>query len=264
MVRVYYFDIRRFPVDDLMEGSSSLLNRSENAKRIMHYLTRADRSRTLAGELILRGLTVSSVIRCDANRRAIKPCVGSDIMFNVSHDEDFVIVGTSTSLSVGIDIMKVQLSAGNSSVDTMFHTLRNIFTEKEWNYVRGVGLDDNTQLARFFHIWTAKEAYVKCIGTGLYTEPQEVEIFVESSNSEEIRMTICQVGFEAACKFRLSVLPALIPGYVVAVCVGAVDLCDASWTQFCARFPTTAIGRMDISEATELTLEDLVGELRVS
>jgi len=92
--------------------------------------------------------------------------------FNVGHDNDMVVMGASLYL-VGVDIMKYQVPRAGRSVADFFSSLRGTFQESEWEYIRG-DPDEQKQLKRFMWLWTMKEAYVKCFGTGLYVAPERL------------------------------------------------------------------------------------------
>jgi phosphopantetheine--protein transferase-like protein len=179
------------------------------------------------------------VIRNDPGitNRAIKPLIPDGFFFNISHDNDFVLLGTCNNQSVGIDIMKVKQSNPNIPIPDMLSNLKGIFTDVEWTYITSVR-NPRDQLTRFFELWTAKEAYVKCLGTGLYTEPQELSL--EGMEKEVLsgwkNLSISQVGFmHRSDEFRILVTTTVVPDHVIAVCVGAVELCDDSWTRFIQR-----------------------------
>jgi phosphopantetheine--protein transferase-like protein len=156
----------------------------------------------------------------------VKPSTKGSL-FNLSHDDDLVVLGTSGILSVGVDVMKIKVSVGSASVDQMLSNLRSIFSDREWGYIQTGGED--VKLERFHRLWTAKEAYVKCLGTGLYVEPQELELF----GFEGDKLFVRQKGNETrSSKFVVRVFPRLLPGYMLSICVGPPQDCDASWTQF--------------------------------
>lgn len=82
-----------------------------------------------------------------------KPCFSGfpDIHFNISHTEKAILVAVSDE-NVGVDIEKIT-NARNG-------VAQKYFTDDEKQYCQG-------QDARFFEIWTKKEAYAKYTGKGL-------------------------------------------------------------------------------------------------
>ena len=263
-VRLFLFNINQFPADDQIDNNeSSYLRYSTSPHRVEMYHNRGDRCRCLAGELMVSKFIGPGVIRNDPemSNRAIKPLIQDGSFFNISHDNDFVVMGTCTAQSVGIDIMKVKQSNPNIPIPDMLSNLKAIFTNSEWKYISSVG-DPNDQLTRFFELWTAKEAYVKCIGTGLYTEPHELSL--GGMETEVLagwkNLSVTQVGLmHRSDKFRILVSTTIIPEHVIAVCVGPVEFCDKTWTRFIPKDsccdPTETVS---ISPPIHVRLADLV------
>ena len=83
------------------------------------------------------------------------------VWFNVSHDGRCV-VGIAAETPVGIDVMDTRIWRDIPA----FH---NALTTFERKYIG----DD---LLRFYHIWTAKEAFLKMLGTGICSPMELVEI----------------------------------------------------------------------------------------
>ena len=86
--------------------------------------------------------------------------------FSISHSENFV-AAVIADRQVGIDIEKLRFLSVKAS--------KKICCDEELYYIFGknrADIDfDNKQppdvIKRFLEIWTAKEAYYKCIGTGI-------------------------------------------------------------------------------------------------
>ena len=256
-IRISIFDIRQFPSCDNIDEHSNYLALSVDQNRILKFHLRNDRCRALASDLLIRKACKNRIAlfrRTDDSGLPIKPC-HPDFLFNVSHDEDFVILAESDCHSVGIDIMRVKQSNPNIALTEMLENLRNIFTCNEWEYIHS---DSNGKLRRFFHVWTAKEAYVKAIGTGLYTEPESV--FVEGlSDMLHIDPHIVHQGNEVKSKmFTSKILNKLIEDYVISVCTGPLIECDNSWTKFCTPRNFEPSCPVSISSFVKLSLEELV------
>ncbi len=128
---------------------------------------------TIAGEIIVRKLlsdvtgktTEYFIITIDCNGKPqIKNHDG--LFFNISHSESKIAVVVSDE-EIGIDIEVIRPYS--------LRLTKKICSEEELLYIFG-HLPDETEftenasmetLHRFFEIWTAKEAYFKCMGTGL-------------------------------------------------------------------------------------------------
>lgn len=112
------------------------------------------------------------------------------VKFNVSHGNDAVVCAVSEN-DIGIDIEKIR--------DVKFRVAERFATEEERAYI-----GENRE--RFFEIWTLKEAYFKCIGTGLGADIRNVSFKVENQKIE-----CSEKGF------RCSFYP-LAQGYCCSIC----------------------------------------------
>lgn len=90
------------------------------------------------------------------------------VHFSISHSGDYALCAVSGS-EIGVDIEKIR------AVHPRAH--EKFCTENESRYISG---SENG----FFKIWTLKEAYFKCIGTGLGADIKDVSF--EINNSEII------------------------------------------------------------------------------
>ena len=81
-----------------------------------------------------------------------------DLVYNVSHDSDLVIIAYSESGSIGVDIMKL--------CDVDITPYLDCFSDREKATLTN---------ANFFSYWCAKEAFVKALGVGLSINLSSVE-----------------------------------------------------------------------------------------
>ena len=89
-----------------------------------------------------------------------------EIFFSISHSENFVAAVISDN-PVGIDVEKLRIFPVKAS--------KKVCCDEELHYIFGknkADIDFNKEqsldtIKRFLEIWTAKEAYFKCIGTGI-------------------------------------------------------------------------------------------------
>lgn len=81
-----------------------------------------------------------------------------EIDFSISHTEGFALCAVCAGKPVGADAERVRRAPGA--------VMRRAFCAQEIRYVNSPDFSDT----RFFEIWTKKEAYTKCTGTGLATE----------------------------------------------------------------------------------------------
>ncbi|MCR4567060.1 MAG: 4'-phosphopantetheinyl transferase superfamily protein [Pseudobutyrivibrio sp.] len=82
-----------------------------------------------------------------------------DIDFSFSHTKGAVLAGITTNESIGVDIEEIK--------DAPFDIMKMVFHPEEISYVTNQSKETKTKA--FFEVWTKKEAYTKCLGTGLVT-----------------------------------------------------------------------------------------------
>ncbi len=217
-IELISFNIKNIPNDLKLE----YFNYLNNFDRIRKFIHKSDQYRSLTSELLIRKFVSPLTTRTLPGGQLIKPTDSSGgTQFNVSHDGDFVIIGiirnNLNNSSIGIDLSKSEKT--NSE---MFENLVKIFSIKEWEYI------DNS-VEKFFHLWTIKESFVKCIGTGLYTEPQFLEVVSVMESVESIKSQIKFNEIEIK-NFKIQTFSKMIPNYVISVCIGPIGECDVSWT----------------------------------
>lgn len=133
----------------------------EKRKKLDRYRFQIDSKLSLYAELLVRQQAMcllgldNNEIEFGANNHG-KPFLQGhpSFHFNISHTRNAVVAAFSNE-EVGIDIEKVE------SAD--FEIINRFFTFSEKNYILS---HENADRA-FYEIWTKKEAYIKCIGTGL-------------------------------------------------------------------------------------------------
>lgn len=115
--------------------------------------------------------------------------IGLDVHFNVSHSGDWVVCAVSDK-EIGIDIEKIR------SVNP--RAAEKFACSDELEYIK---ITENG----FFEIWTLKEAYFKCIGTGLDSNIKSVSFKVGK------KVDCSESGFD--CSFH-----EIANEYICAVC----------------------------------------------
>ena len=113
-----------------------------------------------------------------------------DIRFNISHSGDMVVCAVSDK-EIGIDIERIR--------EINPKTSEKFACEKEIEYI-------NSHKNGLFEIWTLKEAYFKCIGTGLGADIKNVSFDIECE-----KIICSEKGFD--CRF----IP-VEEGYICAIC----------------------------------------------
>lgn len=99
-----------------------------------------------------------------------------DYFFSVSHSHNAVIFAGSDS-AIGVDIEKI--TEDNKSA---VQIAKDYFTCDEAEYIENAEQKEK----HFFEVWTRKEAYVKCLGTGLYTPLESFSVLKENKEKQYI------------------------------------------------------------------------------
>lgn len=138
--------------------------RQQHILRFRHY---DDRLRSLIGSLLIQ-MQLGIKLKCEpmelkyqVNKFGKYELANHKLHFNISHAGQYVICAISDS-PVGIDIEQKQYRD--------FSLFQSVWTEKEKKLFQIDSLED------FYFLWTAKESYVKWLGTGLATDLKSIDI----------------------------------------------------------------------------------------
>lgn len=141
----------------------------EKQNRVKAFKQTDDRKRSVAGEMSARKLL--SEYCHTAEERIVsktgehgKPYAVGCAEFNISHSGNMIVCAVADN-PVGIDVELIKpINPG---------IVRKLCTESDNRYIYEKNSPNETdefsdeQLYRFYEVWTAKEAYFKCIGTGI-------------------------------------------------------------------------------------------------
>lgn len=169
-MRWYCYNIHEL-TDAKYQKWYSLAN-AEKRNRVDRMRMIDDRKRSIAGEMLARHAIsewckiLPEEIVFDKDELGKPFAKNLPVEFNISHSGALVVCAVD-STPVGIDVEQIR------SID--WKLAKFVCTEEELVYMRGENLaaqkldvlPTQDMLRRFFEIWTAKEAYVKCTGTGI-------------------------------------------------------------------------------------------------
>lgn len=89
-----------------------------------------------------------------------------DIKFNISHS-DGLVYAVFSDKEIGCDIQVVK-----DSVKEIYNKVLSVKEKKEVVSI----IDENKQKEKFIEYWVKKEAYVKCIGTGISNDMTNIDV----------------------------------------------------------------------------------------
>jgi len=102
-----------------------------------------------------------------------KPFIKNSIAFNLSHSEDYAVIAYEDEmkeehLKIGVDIEKI--------TNKLTTIIPRILSKNERIVcdIEGVVCEEDPEFCA--KIWTLKEAYVKCIGSGINRMPDSIDI----------------------------------------------------------------------------------------
>lgn len=163
--------IHRARLGDLRDHHAALLSPAEHERRA-RFKRSDDRDRFTLGAALLRlavgrwtgtePSTVEVTRTCDeCGRQHGRPRVGHGVHASVSHSGDLVVVATTVSGPVGIDVEQIGAapSPGLASAVCASTELASVVTP-----------------ADFFTYWVRKEAYLKATGEGLRRDMTDVVV----------------------------------------------------------------------------------------
>ena len=160
MIHVVCCDIESIGIDEYRRlFDASPAERQERARR---YVRQEDKVRCVTAHALVRyavekalNLSEFTVERDEWGKPHIQG--REDFHFNLSHSGSWVVIAYGES-PVGVDVERIRMEAGKENI------ARRHFTPEEQEYLFSAG-EENGE--RFFEIWTAKESYLKYLGTGL-------------------------------------------------------------------------------------------------
>ncbi|HNT80437.1 MAG TPA: 4'-phosphopantetheinyl transferase superfamily protein [Bacteroidia bacterium] len=184
----------------------SVLNKKEQEKAERH-IRPADRWIRIVSRSIAR-IILSYNIGCSPNELEIdvsekgKPYLRkhSNWHFNVSHSAGLVLIYISSSNPVGCDVEEIKNSFDYSQI------VHRFFSEKE-----KTRLTETNQHELFFRLWSEKEAFLKCIGSGVWESMNELDL----SQGNISQLPASAESFRTA-KFRIE--SCVGSGYAFSLC----------------------------------------------
>ena len=134
------------------------------------------------------------------------------LSFNLAHRQGIALYAVASQGRVGVDIEYLE------PFDDLEGVTARSFSERELEALRMV--PESERLLAFFTAWTRKEALLKALGEGLSRPPNQVEVYLGSSNTAEVQVTDGPGAGDRFWKVD-TVFPE--PGYIGAVAAEGRD-----------------------------------------
>lgn len=100
------------------------------------------------------------------------PLADGGLCFNLSHSQDRALYAIARQCRVGIDLEKIR------PLSNPHRFIRRILSAQEQADLNA--LSEAEQQQSLFYYWTAKEAYIKAVGTGVFQLARHVDVSVTS------------------------------------------------------------------------------------
>ena len=156
---------------------ASLLSPDEVARgnkfRFPQLKARFTAARGILRQLLANYLSISPCeIQFDYGDRG-KPRLSSSqhpstLQFNISHSQEYALCGFTYDDPIGVDLEYIR------EMPDALKIAQRFFSVREYELIRTTEKEAQPEL--FFTLWTAKEAYLKAVGTGLAGSLDSVEI----------------------------------------------------------------------------------------
>jgi 4'-phosphopantetheinyl transferase len=103
------------------------------------------------------------------------------LRFNISHTRGLVACAVALGHDVGVDVERLDRRV---QIDQL---AQSVFSDAERAAL--ARLPDHAQRARFFELWTLKEAYIKAVGKGLALRLQSITLELDAGAAPRIAFT---------------------------------------------------------------------------
>ncbi len=169
-MKVYHFDIKNADDDMLNEWFRQMS--AERKQAVCRMKVEQKKNLCIAADALCRKAISdycnfpTAEIEFEYNEKGKPFAKNLPVYFSKSHSGDLAVCIVS-DYEIGIDIEKIR--------DINPRVSERFATDKEREYIK-------TYENGFFKIWTLKEAYFKCIGTGLGSDIKDVSFEINGEN----------------------------------------------------------------------------------
>ena len=111
------------------------------------------------------------------------------LQFNVSHSEEYALYGFTHHHLIGVDLEYLR------EMKDAVKLAERFFSPREFELLAGIASEQQREV--FFKLWTAKEAYLKAIGTGLTNSLASIDISFDQAGNPKLLAIEADLGATA-------------------------------------------------------------------
>ena len=170
----------------------------ERKKETLALVSESKRNQKIAADMLCRQMLAEAKGIDNENISFNKSSTGkpfaenSNFKFSISHCGNLVVCAVSEK-EIGVDVEKIR--------DIRLKAAEKFASKTELEYI-------GNSLERFFEIWTLKEAFFKCKGTGLGADIKDISFQIDDSHS----ITCSESGYKLCFDNSFS-------GHICSVCI---------------------------------------------
>lgn len=161
--------------DQLYDYLSTAEQARANRFKFLHHQRRFTITRGVLRLLLAQvlGITPESVplVYSPHGKPELAASCASLLNFNLSHSHDLAIYALGFAVAIGVDVEYLR------PIPELEGLVKRFFSTQEADFFEQV--PPSLRIPAFFRAWTQKEAYLKCLGTGLSTALDQVEVSLE-------------------------------------------------------------------------------------
>lgn len=193
--RLAFLDISEIG-DEALKNHFSVMDKARKAET-RSLVSDEKKRQKIAADLLCRQMISDECsiptekIVFSKNEKGKPFAVNADIRFSISHSKNIVACAVSDK-EIGVDIEEIR--------DIRLKAAEKFACESEIEYI-------GTDITRFFEIWTLKEAFFKCKGSGLGADIKTVSFRIDGN-----KISGSEKGFNLYFK-------SITDGFICSVCV---------------------------------------------
>ena len=211
-IKAYIADYKRLGIDKTWEKLLPYLTDAEREK-VLRFKFDADKIRSVVGVCLIKSMAVEAfpgenitISVSEEGKPYLEGRVGYE--FNLSHSGDLIVLAVD-DLPVGIDVEQIK--------DKNWEIFHRYLTEAEMSMIRS----SNDPVARFYEVWTIREAFFKEEGQGLRILDSDfsVDYDCRTIHYNEKELYFRTESYDSSDKYRISICSQRPPDDAKMICM---------------------------------------------